>query len=77
MGMNENKRKAMMESVYVWHEPLGSNSRLYHIDFLKNVSVKNKFWFCDSCSKAKHIILPFHVSSIKTHDCFDLIHCDI
>lgn len=79
MRMNENKIQAMIPSVDVWHKRPGhaSKSRLSHTDFLKNAYVKNKDWLCDSCSKAKHTRLPFPVGSIKTHDCFQLIHCDI
>lgn len=79
MAMTEDKRQAMMATFDTWHKRLGhaSNSKLSHVDFLKNISNKNKTGFCDSCAKAKHTRLPFSISSIKTHNCFELIHCDI
>ncbi|KAK9050950.1 hypothetical protein SSX86_027575 [Deinandra increscens subsp. villosa] len=79
MGMVEDERRAMMTTIDIWHKRLGhaSNSKLSHIEFLKDVSTKNKDWFCDSCAKAKHTRLPFPVGSIKTHSCFELMHCDI
>ncbi|KAJ0856487.1 putative RNA-directed DNA polymerase [Helianthus annuus] len=77
MKMMENKRKAMMASVEVWHKRLGhtSSSKLSHFNFVKNASFKTID--CDSCAKAKHTRLPFPVSSIKSKKCFELLYCDI
>ncbi|KAJ0860142.1 putative RNA-directed DNA polymerase [Helianthus annuus] len=78
MGMVEGKRQAMVVTMDTWHKRLGhaSDSKLYHVNFLKNLS-KRKDVFCDSCIKAKHTRSPFPISSIKTNDCFELLHCDI
>lgn len=75
--MVENKRKAMMASVEVWHKRLGhtSSNKLSHFDFTKNASFKTVD--CDSCAKAKHTRLPFPISSIRSKECFELLHCDI
>lgn len=32
---------------------------------------------CDSCAREKFTRLPFPVSSIKSTECFELLHCDI
>ncbi|KAJ0477127.1 putative RNA-directed DNA polymerase [Helianthus annuus] len=75
--MVERERKAMSASVEVWHKRLGhaSSGKLSHFDFVKNVSFKTIN--CDSCAKAKHTQLPFPISSIKTKECFELLHCDL
>uniref|UniRef100_A0A251S5C6 Putative ribonuclease H-like domain-containing protein n=1 Tax=Helianthus annuus TaxID=4232 RepID=A0A251S5C6_HELAN len=67
----------MMASVEVWHKRLGhtSNDKLSCFDFVENASFKTMD--CDSCAKAKHTRLPFPVSSIKSKECFELLHCDI
>ncbi|KAK1406643.1 hypothetical protein QVD17_42133 [Tagetes erecta] len=78
MELVRDKRQAMMTTLSTWHKRLGhpSNSKLQHVDFLKNYP-KNSKDFCDSCIKAKFTRLPFPVSTTKTYDCFDLLHCDI
>ncbi|KAJ0481516.1 putative RNA-directed DNA polymerase [Helianthus annuus] len=77
MKMVEQERKAMSVSVEVWHKRLGhaSSGKLSHFDFVKNVSFKTID--CDSCAKAKNTRLPFPISSIKTKECFELLHCDL
>ncbi|GKC35599.1 retrovirus-related pol polyprotein from transposon TNT 1-94 [Tanacetum coccineum] len=54
--MVENKRKAMMDSVEVWHKRLGhtSSDKLSGLDFVKNASFKTMD--CDSCD---HLV-DFH-----------------
>ncbi|KAJ0493602.1 putative RNA-directed DNA polymerase [Helianthus annuus] len=76
MGMIKNERKAMVVTNDTWHKRLGhaSAEKLNQISFLKNAHFDK---ICDSCSKAKHTRLPFHDSTTKTVDCFDLLHCDI
>ncbi|GKC43676.1 retrovirus-related pol polyprotein from transposon TNT 1-94 [Tanacetum coccineum] len=76
MGIIRREKKAMMTSMDIWHKRLGhaSGDKLTHIDFLNDSSFDQ---VCDSCIKAKHTKLPFPKSSIKTNDCFELIHCDI
>ncbi|KAK1440796.1 hypothetical protein QVD17_06628 [Tagetes erecta] len=77
IGMVENKRRAMMSTVDLWHKRLGhtSSDKLSHFNFVENVSFKT--FDCDSCAKAKHTRLPFKLSSTKSKECFELIHCDI
>lgn len=60
-----------------WHRRLGhiSAAVLQRICRLKNSGSHD--FFCDSCIRAKQTRLSFPVSSIKTNDCFELIHCDI
>nr|GEV90989.1 putative ribonuclease H-like domain-containing protein [Tanacetum cinerariifolium] len=72
------KRKAMATTIETWHKKLGhaSKGKLARVYFLKT-SINNLDNFCDSCAKAKHTILPFPSSSIKTNASFELIHCDI
>ncbi|KAI3736523.1 hypothetical protein L2E82_26344 [Cichorium intybus] len=74
-------RKAMLVApdVGVWHRRLGhaSEPKLQRIDFLKSFTYALKNKTCDSCVKAKHTRLSFPSSSIKTVECFDLLHCDI
>ncbi|KAL4586016.1 hypothetical protein LXL04_010646 [Taraxacum kok-saghyz] len=81
MDSEVGTRKAMSAGpdVNAWHRRLGhaSESKLHQIVFLKNFSYKLKNKTCDSCAKAKLTRLPFPTSSIKTVECFDLIHCDI
>lgn len=50
---------------------------MHQVDFLANFTSELKNKVCDSCIKAKHTTLPFFDSSIKTSECFDLIHRDI
>ncbi|KAK1412293.1 hypothetical protein QVD17_33424 [Tagetes erecta] len=68
----------MMATVDTWHNRLGhaSTSKLSHVNFLKNVSFRQKD-VCDSCIKAKFTRLPFPTSTTKTSACFDLLHCDV
>nr|KAJ0226080.1 hypothetical protein LSAT_V11C100016210 [Lactuca sativa] len=62
-----------------WHKRLGhpSNKKLSHISLCKDFSSNSKEAFCDSCLRAKLTRLPFPTSTIKTNDCFEMIHCDI
>ncbi|KAJ0924954.1 putative RNA-directed DNA polymerase [Helianthus annuus] len=78
MAMMGTERQAMMASVNTWHKRLGhaSNSKLSHVGFIKNASLKSK-GVCDSCMKAKFSRLPFTISTTKTSACFELIHCDV
>ncbi|KAJ0490449.1 putative RNA-directed DNA polymerase [Helianthus annuus] len=78
MGMTGSKRHAMMTSLGTWHKRLGhpSNSKLSHVNFLKNVSLNSKD-FCDSCVKAKFSRLPFPISFTKASAPFELLHCDV
>ncbi|KAJ9561136.1 LOW QUALITY PROTEIN: hypothetical protein OSB04_006296 [Centaurea solstitialis] len=81
MGMVAQARKAMAIKVdaKVWHSRLGhaSDSKLSYIDCLKDLSFDFKNDVCDSCVNAKHTRTPFPKSTIKTNECFELIHCDI
>ncbi|KAK9062516.1 hypothetical protein SSX86_019703 [Deinandra increscens subsp. villosa] len=79
MGVIKDERKAMMASIDVWHKRLGhaSDMKLSQFSFLDKLSMNSKTKVCDSCCKAKHTRLPFPLSSIKTTNCFDLVHCDI
>ena len=63
----------------MWHRRLGhaSNGKLCQINFLRNISFRNKNHVCDSCAKSKLTRQPFPISTTKTNACFDLIHCDI
>ncbi|CAH9083893.1 unnamed protein product, partial [Cuscuta epithymum] len=74
-------RKALMTTpdVSIWHKRLGhaSEAKLHRVDFLADFTFKLKDRVCDSCVKAKHTRLSFGKSSIKTSECFDLLHCDI
>lgn len=45
-----------------------------HIDVVK---MSDNEMHCDPCIRAKQIKLPFPIISIRTNDCFDLIHCDV
>ncbi|MFS7957032.1 putative RNA-directed DNA polymerase [Helianthus anomalus] len=76
MEMMNDGRKAMSTTSSTWHKRLGhaSDEKLNGIDFLKNIPF-NKV--CDSCSKEKLTRKPFPISTTKTGECFDLIHCDI
>ena len=81
MNSKEKMTRAMTsnQNVEIRHRRLGhaSESKLHRVDFLKNssFSLKNKNY--DSCVKAKLTRLPFPISSSKTTDCFELVHCDI
>lgn len=79
MGIVANEKTAMMTTsdIDIWHKRLGhtSDSKLYKVDFLRNVYFNNRNNVCYSYVKSKR--LPFPVSSIKNVDCFELIHCDI
>lgn len=79
MGGIKEERKAMTVTIDAWHRRLGhaSNVKLSRVSFLRDVSSKFSAKVCDSCNKAKLTRLPFPISSIKTSNCFDLIHCDI
>ncbi|KAF5784023.1 putative RNA-directed DNA polymerase [Helianthus annuus] len=76
MRMVGRERMAMAVGNDVWHRHLGhaSHSKLSFLDF---VSFKTNGDVCDSCAKAKFTRLPFISSSIKTGECFELLHCDI
>ncbi|KAJ0443878.1 putative GAG-pre-integrase domain-containing protein [Helianthus annuus] len=78
VDMVGSERRAMMVTLDVWHKRLGHASRdkLSRFDFV-GLPSKTSTFFCYSCVKAKHKRLPFPVSSIKTGDCFELLHCDI
>ncbi|KAK1423454.1 hypothetical protein QVD17_18757 [Tagetes erecta] len=78
VGLTGRKRQVMMATVDTWHNRLGhaSTSKLSHVNFLKNVSFRQKD-VCDSCIKAKFTRLPFPTSTTKTSACFDLLHCDV
>ncbi|GKD98754.1 putative RNA-directed DNA polymerase [Tanacetum coccineum] len=70
MGIFGTEKKALMTTTNIWHSRLGhaSAEKLSLIVFLKNVTF-NKL--CNSCSRAKHTILLFQNSVIKTSDCFE------
>ncbi|KAJ9542449.1 LOW QUALITY PROTEIN: hypothetical protein OSB04_028955 [Centaurea solstitialis] len=76
MRMVRNERKAMAITNDTWHKRLGhaTAEKLNDISFRKNI-VFNEL--CDSCFKAKHTRLPFSNNTIKTIECFNLLHCDI
>lgn len=78
MDMVGSERKALMVTMDTWHMLLGHASRekLSRFDFIEFPS-KTGMSFCDSCVKAKHKRLLFPISSIKTKDCIELLHCDI
>ncbi|KAJ0520498.1 putative RNA-directed DNA polymerase [Helianthus annuus] len=77
MKMVGHERKAMSASVEVWHKRLGhaSSSKLSCFDLVENASFNTVD--CDSCAKAKHTRLPFHINSIKSKEYFELLHCDL
>lgn len=77
-GIKE-ERKAMAVMIDAWHKRLGhaSDIKLSRVNFLKEVSSSFRNKVCDSCNKAKLTRLPFPISSIKTTNCFELIHCDV
>lgn len=77
-GIKE-ERKAMAVTIDAWHKRLGhaSDIKLSRVNFLKEVSSSFRNKVCDSCNKAKLTRLPFPISSIKTTNCFELIHCDV
>ncbi|GKA67148.1 putative RNA-directed DNA polymerase [Tanacetum coccineum] len=79
MGGIKEERKAMAVTIDAWHKCLrhASNVKLSRVSFLRDVSSSFNAKVCDSCNKAKLTRLPFSISSIKTSNCFDLIHCDI
>lgn len=78
MGMTKG-RKAMVTIADTWHKRLGhaSKEKLSRIDLAKSNSINFSNEICDSCAKAKLARTPFPISSIKTKEVFDLIHCDI
>ncbi|KAJ0078424.1 hypothetical protein Patl1_37243 [Pistacia atlantica] len=63
----------------LWHQRLGHLpfDRLSLITDLGQFSVKSFNKCCDSYHRAKQSRTPFPVSSIKTHESFELIHCDV
>lgn len=75
----KDERKEMVVTADIWHKRLGhaSNMKLSRVNSLRNISFDSENKTCDSCFKAKFARLPFPVSSIKTKECFDLIHCDV
>ncbi|GJU07481.1 putative RNA-directed DNA polymerase [Tanacetum coccineum] len=77
MNLVGQERKAMSASMEVWHKRLGhaSSGKLFRFNFVKDASFKTVD--CDSCAKAKHTRLPFPTSSIKSKECFELLHCDL
>ncbi|KAJ0878386.1 putative RNA-directed DNA polymerase [Helianthus annuus] len=77
MKMVGHERNAMSALVEVWHKRLGyaSSSKLSCFDLVENASFNTVD--CDSCAKAKHTRLPFHISSIKSKEYFELLHCDL
>ena len=77
--MQEDRKAMTVTTLNQWHKRLGhpSNGKLSHIPFCKVTSHNSKEDICDSCLKAKLTRLPFQTSTIKTNDCFDMIHCDI
>ena len=79
MGMVDGNRRALMAPIDMWHKRLGhaSKEKLSGVELLKSISFNHKNNICDSCAKAKFVRTPFSASSIKTNDCFELIHCDI
>ncbi|KAI3680226.1 hypothetical protein L2E82_50551 [Cichorium intybus] len=80
MGAMQEDRKAMaVTTSNQWHKRLGhpSNGKMSHISIFKVTSHNSNEDFCDSCLRAKLTRLPFQTSTIKTNDCFDMIHCDI
>ncbi|KAM0024788.1 putative RNA-directed DNA polymerase [Helianthus debilis subsp. tardiflorus] len=79
MGVMRRGRKAMAVTSKIWHKRLGhpSQVKLSRIVFLKDVNFDSNGVFCDSCIRAKLTKKPFPNSSIKTNDCFDIVHCDI
>ena len=63
----------------LWHQRLGhlSFERLSLLNDLGPFSLKSFNKCCDSCHRAKQARPSFAVSSIKTHEPFELIHCDV
>ncbi|CAN0924366.1 Retrovirus-related Pol polyprotein from transposon RE2 [Linum grandiflorum] len=63
----------------VWHQRLGHPSfeKLHTLFIRDSIDSCNKVDHCDVCVRAKQTRLPFQSSSIKTNDCFELLHCDI
>ncbi|MFS7948515.1 putative RNA-directed DNA polymerase [Helianthus anomalus] len=78
MGSVQSPKAMVAVSANQWHRRLGhpSSVKMSHIGSLVNFS-GSKNDFCDSCVRAKMTRLPFRLSSIKTSECFDMIHCDI
>ena len=66
-----------------WHKRLGhpSPACLQLVSSLLPIPIsKNLILIHNNCSiypKAKHTRLPFHLSTIKSHSPFNILHCDI
>nr|GEU81153.1 hypothetical protein [Tanacetum cinerariifolium] len=78
MGGTKEERKEMGFTIDAWNKRLGhaSNVKLSRVSFLRDVSLSFNAKVYDSCNKEKFTRLPFLIGSIKTSNCFDLIHCD-
>ncbi|CAL1372799.1 unnamed protein product [Linum trigynum] len=63
----------------VWHNRLGhpSSSQFAQLSRLFSSVPSSVKGPCHSCFRAKQTRIPFPTSSIKTSDCFELIHVDI
>nr|KAJ0212151.1 hypothetical protein LSAT_V11C400168610 [Lactuca sativa] len=76
MNGEKNVRRALATTGEVWHKRLrhASHGKLSQLDFF---SSKPNNVICDSCARANFTRLPFPTSSIKSNECFDLLHYDI
>ena len=63
----------------LWHKRLGhpSHACLQLVSSLLPIPIKKSHSHSYICPKAKQTRLPFHLSTIKSHSPFNLLHCDI
>ena len=61
----------------LWHQHLGHASyrTLHHLHVCINLPVQSPL--CHICPLAKQSRLPFPISTIRTSNCFDILHVDI
>ena len=61
----------------LWHQRLGHASyrTLHHLPVCTNLPVQSPL--CHICPLAKQSRLPFPISTIRTSNCFDILHVDV
>jgi hypothetical protein len=63
----------------LWHRPLGhpGHEALSKLPSSIPLHLEDSSYLCHACQLGHHVRLPFHVSTSRASNKFDLVHCDL